>query len=180
MKLKRILAALTVALFAPLAASAATLTINGASMDFVDPAALGNVNIDVLETASVNVSFVEGDQGGTLVFSLNNVSASAAAFSIVGGTVNQGNNYGFAQGVDLWLDNPGNMIDLLGESFDFNTVIAAGGSALFNIEYGEPFGVGNVYPDIDFTVFAYEVPVPAAGFLLIGALGGLIALRRKA
>jgi len=182
MKLKNIFAVLVFALAAPIAASAATLTINNVFIDsFTDPTELGTIDINVLDTADVNVSFVDSDTGGTLVFSLNNVSDNAAAYTIVGGTVDQGAPiYGFSQGVNLWLENPDLVgVALDGESFDFNTVIAAGDSAIFSFEYGDPYGVGNIGPDIDFTVYATVVPIPAAGFLLIGALGGLAALRRR-
>ena len=96
-------------------------------------------------------------------------------------SVNSTGGYGFMSGVKTWLDD--SMSDFLAKGVggfkQYEFQLTAGDSLDFEIEFGDAFTAGNAVPFINFAVFATPVPIPAAGFLLIGALGGLAALRRK-
>jgi hypothetical protein len=118
-----------------------------------------------------------------LCFDLNNSSAVTSVVTIAVATVNQfGELWGFKDGITL-NSNVGGVIWSLAEgefgAMDFTFNMAAGSTVWFDWEWGEAYGTGLTGPEFDFVVTATPVPVPAAGFLLIGAIGGLAALRRR-
>ena len=81
--------------------------------------------------------------------------------------------------MDVWFNNnPTSFYEVTSGSINFGEqfTLEAGGFATFDIAYGAPFGDGAT---IDFDVFATPVPLPAAGWLLLGGLGGLYAMRRR-
>lgn len=141
--------------------------------------------IDVLAGASFNADFVDSDGPGNLCFNFHNTSLTSVVVTLASATVLQlGDIYGFLGGVQLYSEQA--TPDLLwsvnqGSSgtSDFSFTMAANSVIFFDWVYGDPYGSGNTGPDIDFGVFASPVPVPAGGLLLIGALGGLAALRRR-
>lgn len=175
MKLKRILAALTVALFAPLAASAATVTSNGVTGDPLSGVGV----IDVLAGGSYGIEFDDPlDTAGELNFELWNNSGSAVWVQITT-TINQGDGFGFADGVEAWLAGGMSMF-AQGEAGFTQVLEVVGANSFINYDlaFGDPQSNGFADPFINVVVIG-EVPVPAASFLLIGALGGLIAVRRR-
>lgn len=86
----------------------------------------------------------------------------------------------FDGGSVTWGPNAGNTADLGGAVSSYLTVSASGAglycTGFFNCEL--PDGLGNDNFTVE-SISVSSVPLPAAGFLLFGALGGLAALRRK-
>ena len=169
---------------APIMASATTtVTTNGISGSSTCTAAYGNdaYQIDVLSGASFDAVFENGDAAGVFCFDLNNTSLVDAVVTLAVATVNQLDSlWGFLGGVQL--DGPVATADIAqGDLFaqNFSFLIAAGDSVVFDWTYGQAYATGATNPFINFSVSASPVPVPAAGFLLIGALGGLGIARRR-
>lgn len=141
-------------------------------------------NIDVLAGASFNAEFVNGDVGGNFCFNFFNSSTTDAVVTLAVATVNQGGTrWGFIDGVQLLSEQLGTLWTVAqgtGAFAEFTFTIAANSTIFFDWIYGDPYAANeNVRPEIDFVVFASPVPLPAGGLLLIGALGGLAALRRR-
>lgn len=175
---------------APVAASA--LTVTGASGASTCSVAFGSsaYSVDVLAGAHVNAAFDGTEAAGVTCFDLTNTSTSTAVVTVALVTVNQhglhteANSWGWLGGIQVDVSNVGIISQAIiaeGASFQqtFSFLIAAGTSVLFDWTYGAAYASGAAAPQFDFTVAATVVPVPAAGFLLLGALGGLGALRRR-
>lgn len=180
---------------APLKADASTVSSTGVTGGCVNSLTPGSGLgvIDVLSGAQWNASFSDGEQEGGCFFDLANNSGSVAAVTVAVATVNQnGQNWGFREGTyhtgavelqsydsvngffPLWSVAEG-VFD--SESFNFN--IAANDSVVFDWLWGEAYASGGALPQINFSVSATPVPLPAGGLLLLTALGGVAALRRK-
>ena len=172
MSIRSMIAALALAISLPFAASAATLE-SGKTYDLFPD----GVFTFQLGPLGDNVS------GGTLEFTFRNNADSAAAVTIATGTINQDvetqgvPGFGFTNGVQ-WSFGSASGSTAAGQQFNFKMIatLEAGQSETLKLVYGTSYGTG---ADIDVTVRAGIVPVPAAGFLLLGGLGGLIALKRR-
>ncbi len=142
-------------------------------------------NIDVLAGASFNSTFANGDAAGNLCFNFTNTSATSAVVTLAVATVNQFENlWGFIGGVQLYSEQstPTLLWTVAQGVFDteaFSFLMAAGSTIFFDWSYGQAYAAGGALPQINFSVVASPVPLPAGGLLLIAALGGLAALRRR-
>ncbi len=182
-------AAATAALaIAPMAANASVVTggsgwTGNPSCSVTGSSADSWATVSVLGGANFNSTFSNGDPAGHLCFNFTNSSASAAAVTLAVATVNQyANLWGFTNGVNLASEQLGNLWDVAqGENatkaFKFN--IAANSTIFFDWTYGAAYATGFSLPQINFSVTAAAVPVPAAGVLLLGGLGAMGALRRR-
>jgi len=171
---------------APLVASAATLNpsntlVSGGSYDIENnPYYFG-------------VSFTSGDTAGEYFFDFFNDNAGTSALSIAVSTVNQlalkfagGGTISWSGGESMAFAE-GDTIKKSGQTLMLQTVIESGETERLTIAFGDPSAVSRFdkvfdgQADIDLTVIAdvAAVPVPAAGFLLLSALGGFAALRRR-
>lgn len=169
----------------PLASNAATVTSSGVTGDVI----AGDVGqIDVLSGASFNVDFDDSDTAGSLLFDLNNDTGSTVAVTFVVTTINQCiTACGFTGGAFVDLDFDGtfdgapevevSQNESLSTQFKF--LINPFDTQFFDFVYGDPFGTDNLKPGFDFTVEATPIPLPAGGLLLLTALGGVAALRRR-
>ena len=143
--------------------------------------------IDVNAGASFNADFVNADNAGNFCFNMKNSSLTTAVVTLAVATVNQGTaanfGWGFVGGVKLVSAQLGTLWTVQQGAFASNSFkfqLAAGQEIFFDWIYGNPYTTaGLATPKINFAVFAVPVPIPAAGFLLIAALGGLAALRRR-
>ena len=139
-------------------------------------------NIDVIAGAAFNSEFANGDAAGHMCFNFNNSSSSTTAVTLAVATVNQGGvSWGFRGGVSLESEQIGplwTVAEGVAETKNFHFVIGALSTLYFDWTYGKAYNSTTFnHPQINFTVS--RVPVPAAGLLLAGALGGLGALRRR-
>jgi len=139
---------------------------------------------DVLaDSYDFNTDLGVGSAGQTLSFDFFNGSGSTAAVTFFGYSVLQQAAF-FTGGVQF--DFGGMFTSSVAESaqggFDATSfLLGAGQSATLTVTYGDVVdrGPSGGTADIDFTVEAAVVPVPAAGLLLLTALGGAAALRRR-
>lgn len=157
----------------PMMASAVTLSANNNIAD-------GDLGIDILATSYFfGADFAEPDTGDTYTFEFTNTSASAQTIGAVLGTVQQftahfvgGVTTSWANGQSAFVAEGNNAV------FEIFTTLAAGASDTLSVTFGDVVeSRDNGFANIDLSIAA--VPVPAAGFLLLGALGGVGALRRR-
>lgn len=188
MKLNNILSAAVLAAVMPFAASAATvssagvMTVNGADTGVLADYLAGNNEIDIIAGGSFQARFFEDDVAGVLNFELWNTSGVAQRVAVIDGNIDQNpGSYGFFGGVDIWFNGANSSFGVVDEiNLDYSAIVDANDYVLFSIDYGDPQSNSlNLGSFIDFTVQSSAVPLPAAGFLLLGALGGLAAVRRK-
>ncbi|SMY09292.1 VPLPA-CTERM sorting domain-containing protein [Flavimaricola marinus] len=158
---------------APITAHAATITSGDSG-----------TNYDLLaDSYSFDEDFGVGTAGGTLTYTFTNNDASTAAVTFFGFSVEQ-NLAAFTDGVEL--DFGTFSADVAeGESMGANTnfFVAAGDTVTLTITYGTVFDLPPSFPsdaaNIDFSIQAALVPIPAAGLLLLTALGAAGAMRRR-
>lgn len=172
------------------AAQASTVIQSGVSgnpkCNVTGSSANTSANIDVLAGASYTEFFTAADSAGNLCFNFKNSSALDAAVAFTVATVNQGLElWGFTGGVQILSEQLGgelwNVSQGINATTTFSFMMAAGSTQYFDWTYGTPYvaGEGLQGPFINFSVKATPVPVPAAGLLLLAALGGIAALRRR-
>lgn len=144
-----------------------------------------SADIDVLVGATFNSTFEHNELGGNLCFNLKNNTAASALVTLAVATVNQQTTkWGFLGGVSLASEQLGNLWTVaqgVYDSKEFSFLLGAGEFIYFDWTYGKAYASGSAKPQINFAVFAEPapVPLPAGGLLLIGAIGGLAALRRR-
>ena len=174
LRMKLLAAALGVATMLPVAASAVTFDplntlVNGGSYDiFADP-------------LFFNSSYLHADVAGTYKFTFTNLTTTAVTAAVTVGTVNQLLlKFGLTGVTFTWLTggNTATIATQVSGNVTLSTVIAGLGSDTLQVAFGDPtqkrkLGRGT----IDLSVAA--VPLPAGGLLLLGALGGIAALRRR-
>jgi hypothetical protein len=163
------------------AAAALALTPVVASAATITPADTGT-NYDLLaESYDFDENFGLGTTGATLTYSFTNNSATTAAVTFFGVSVNQ-NSAEFTDGVSVdfhTFSADYAQGETTGENATFN--VASGATATLTIQFGDVVdnAVTGGTANIDFTVEAALVPVPAAGLLLLTALGGIAVMRRR-
>jgi hypothetical protein len=175
-RLKFLAVAAAVAM-APLGASAATLNpindiVSGGTYD-ID---LGPYAFGVFMTSSDNVL--------SYTFNFTNTSAVSQTFGAVVATVLQSTAQ-FVGGMTAAWTNGDSIMIAQGtgpanhpsrtQGFSIFTQLSAGETDTLTLTFGDTTGRGNA--GLQMTVAS--VPVPAGGLLLIGALGGIAALRRR-
>jgi len=162
-----------------IAAAALSLSSLAASAATINP----GDSVDVLASAyNFQETFDNGTAGGVYDFVFNNTSATSVAVTIAFATVKQlGSIAYFVGGVTTEFLGGSSRFTAQGvlDAFTISTVIAAGGSDTLRVTFGDVVTSFGAQTDIDFTVVASAVPVPA-GLLLLGtALGGLGFARRR-
>jgi hypothetical protein len=123
-------------------------------------------------------SFDGTDGAGVFAFNFFNGSATDKTVGVTIGTVLQtAFSAVFTSGVTAeWLNGGSAFIPQgVTSTFEITTLLAPGTADTLKVTYGDVVGGGRA--DIDLVIAA--VPLPAGGLLLIGALGGLAALRRR-
>ncbi|TNC71400.1 VPLPA-CTERM sorting domain-containing protein [Rubellimicrobium roseum] len=159
----------------PVAASAATVRL--------DPTDSGSTYDLLADDYGFAEVFGLGTPGATLTYSFENTSDRLAALTIVGGSVLQV-GASFADGISFMVGDQ--MFDYAeGQSDTFGTslTVAAGETVDLVLSFGQVVDnasvAGKGSATATFTVEAAVVPVPAAGLLLLTAMGGLALARRR-
>ena len=183
MSLKKTILAAVVALAMPFAASAATVVTQNGDVTFDTTTLEGVIKLPGAIEFDIRFDASDIDKAGILKFDVINTSSYTIKVDVFSYTINQGGtNYGFMNGVDLWIG--GTLEASFGEGqsgLDLLTGTLAGNDTTsFSFDYGKVYAQSGVYPNIDFNIVATVVPLPAAGLLLLGAIGGLGLMRRRA
>ncbi|MGI9395412.1 MAG: VPLPA-CTERM sorting domain-containing protein [Boseongicola sp.] len=163
MKLTRILTAAALAVVMPLAASAATLVMTDGGSYGLSEADLFTYNADLndsYDNGVVSFDFTNDLGGAVELLATTTVNAN-------GGGSDPDATGGFGD----------EAVDLADGSFNmFSIDLANLASTTFFVRLGDVTEPYNLDVQVRYIT---AVPVPAAGFLLIGALGGLVGLRRR-
>jgi hypothetical protein len=124
---------------------------------------------------SGNPETLDSVPAGTLEFGFtNNLDTPAALVTTIKQLVGL---YGFLGGVDVSFG--GTTVSVpkgAFQAFSLDATIDTGATEMLTFAHGASFGKG---ADLDVTVSAAPIPVPAAGLLLVGGLGALAAVRRR-
>ena len=169
-------AAIGISALLPIGAGASTLNplntlVNGGSYDMVGANFFGE-------------TFKTVDVAGTRSFTFNNFNLTSQNLSLTVATVSALSEK-FTGGLTFkWLGSGLSLVvgeALTNFSGTLDNLIAAGGSDTLVVAFGDPAIRRNSGGLANFTVSldASPVPLPAGGLLLLGALGGLTALRRR-
>lgn len=165
----------TALLMTPVAASAVTL-------DPANTMADGGTYDILAGPYFFDATFVADDVAGMFEFQFTNTSATTQTVGVTWGTVLQG-TLEFLGGVAAsWLNGQSATVAQgVTGTFQISTVLAAGQTDTLRVVYGDPKAIfENGKGNIDMAVAAVApVPLPAGGLLLLGALGGMAALRRR-
>ena len=129
-----------------------------------------------------NSTYVHSDAAGFYNFTFTNSSATAVQAAVTVATVNQFLLRFATTGVTFtWLTggNTATIAQNVTGTVSLSTTIASLGSDTLRVVFGNPTQrVVGGRGTIDLAVAAV-VPLPAGGLLLLGALGGIAALRRR-
>lgn len=172
--------ALAAAVAMPLLANASTVNpssdiVNGGTYDMFGPhfyaEAFGNI-----------------DGAGTREFTFTNSDTANQNLILTTATVNALATM-FTGGVTFeWLTSGMSLFAAQAKtnfSGEINNMIAANSSDTLRVTYGDPArrpgssDSGNAHFSLEFDATPATVPLPAGGLLLMGALGGIAALRRR-
>ena len=178
---KRVLAvAISVVFLIPFGVGASTVN---PSSDIADGG-----SYDMLGTHFYAEAFTRADGGGTREFTFNNLDGTAQNLLLSTATINALSTM-FLGGVTFeWLESGLSLF--VGQSQkhfsgSLDTMIAANSFDTLRITFGDPrrrigsADGGTAHFSVEFDAVPSTVPLPAGGLLLIGALGGLAALRRR-
>ena len=169
-----------------IALGAMTLWPMGASATTLNP---GDV-VNMVGSYDFTRTFVQADGAGSFNFTFVNTNSASSNVIISDATVTALNlafgnkNTGLPGVVFSWASS-GTFFSTFktGSIANFMHTIAASASDVLTITYGDPT-VRNNRPanstgTITLSTTALPVPLPAGGFLLLGALAGLTVLRRR-
>lgn len=190
MKLAKIFAVLAASLMLPLSAQAASVSVLETNVDEGgDGYMVGENVIDVFAGATFFGRFFDDDSGitesfasgaGQIDFRLWNNSAFDANVVILSGNIDQSPGFGFFSGVDVWFDGVQNSYGIVSNiDLDRSFFLGAGESVVLSFSWDDITNTNALAPAIDFAIGVNAVPVPAAGFLLLGGIGGLMLVRRR-
>ena len=179
-KLKYLAVAAALAL-TPLAATAATLNPANTIVS------TGGYDID-LGPYFFGVAMQRADGALVYTFSFTNMSATSQTFGASVATVLQ-STASFLGGMTAAWANGGSVIIAQGsggisdpsrtQGFSILTQLSAGETDTLTLNFGDTVSTARNGGQAGLQMTVAAVPVPAAGFLLFGALGGLAALRRR-
>lgn len=127
--------------------------------------------------------FLDGTPANTLSFTFENTSAVDARVVLSSATINQISGSVFTGGASVGWVGAGNVTTAaegVTSSGQLSFILAAGASDTLNLSFGNVLvGTNNPNPDVDFFVTSTPVPIPAAGLMLLTALGGMAVMRRR-
>jgi hypothetical protein len=176
MKFKALIAAVILAV-APMASQASTVVVNMGNL-FKTTYNAGNINLGA-NTYQFGANIIGGKGGFTAntyvtPFKSTGLSTAIISFFVKGSRFKTltGSWGGSAFVFNQVIDPITNAISYVGSAKVYYTQAGLAGAQLFKVNWTG----GN---DITFQVNLAAVPVPAAGVLLVGALGGLGAVARR-
>jgi len=181
MSSKIISAALGVAMLVPMSVNAST--VNPGS-DIADGG-----TYSVFDPHFYAEAFKRKDSAGVREFTFENTGATSQTLLLTTVTVNALATM-FKGGVTFeWLGS-GDSVTVSGKkkvfSGEFDALIAADSSETLRVSFGDPKkrpgfrDGGSAHFSIETAAAPSPIPLPAGGLLLLGALGGIAALRRRA
>lgn len=171
MTIKTLFAATAIAVAAG-AASAATLTVGGTHNLFDASGDQIGWNFDQ--------DFADGTPGATYTFTfVNNLPSSDTTALSLSTTKQLGDFANFAGGVTFTFGTDTQTVGQGLPSFNLmSAVVAAGDTVNLNVTFGDVSAQYGLTTNLDFSVAA-NVPVPAGAVLLLTALGGVAATRKR-